>query len=122
MKISLPPSLSYSQISCIVMDPITLAISILFLVPHIESLEKYQVNFRKVLLFSVSKSADDEEGDYVVGAVELSSELDAQKIIDGIGRKGIIHTVPPERVFHLHVEGDICCDLVSEEYEIIRIN
>jgi hypothetical protein len=110
-----PFSLAYSQVSRVELDPIRLSVAVEFVEPHVETYSKYRISFEKILLISISKTAEDEDGSYVVGKAELKLETDVQKLINNLSANAMISTSPPPRAYHFHLEGDICLDVVSEE-------
>lgn len=77
------------------------------------------------ILFKFSRTLDD-EGLFVVGGVSLTSIYDGGKdILDSLSydfKDESSHRVsyPQRALWHFHLEGDICIDVVCEYYELLK--
>lgn len=83
------------------------------------------LKFFNVALFKFSRTLDD-EGLFVVGAVSLKPYGDGGRdILDSLGydfrdEGGNPVSFPDRVLWHFHLEGDVCIDLVCEKYELFR--
>jgi hypothetical protein len=78
-----------------------------------------------LVLFKFSRTLDD-EGLFVVGGVSLTPVHHGnQNILASLGYDfrnddGYPVSYPSRGLWHFHVEGDICIDVVCEEYELLE--
>lgn len=76
-------------------------------------------------LFKLSRTLDD-EGLFVVGEVSLIPFHDGGRdILDSLGydfrnESGYTLSFPNRVLWHFHLEGDICIDVVCEKYELLK--
>jgi hypothetical protein len=76
-------------------------------------------------LFKFSRTLDD-EGLFVVGGVSLTPFDDGGRdILDSLGydfrnEHGYTVSFPNRVLWHFHLEGDICIDVVCENYELLK--
>jgi len=116
LSMCLPENISYFQISQVVLEPIELWLR-LELVNPIEQ-ENFALEFRDLAYFSISKTPEDNEGCYMIGDIKLSSVNDVAPLLDKLGYGFLkLDVSTRDNFYYLHIEGDLCLDVVSCSYK-----
>jgi hypothetical protein len=117
--IDLPENISYFQIIQVILDPITLGLQLEIFDPIDH--KTVVLEFRNLLYLSISNTPDDDNGDYMIGDIQLRSvsadELNALLATLNYGYLDI-DIKDKKEFYHLHEEGCICIDVVSCSYKI----
>lgn len=116
MLTRLPENISYYQIQRVILDPIKLELC-LELVNPIGG-ENICLEFKKLAYFSVSKTPDDEEGCYLIGDIKLTQVNDVPKILEKLQYDFLNVDINQGNFYYLHIEGDICLEVVGCYYKI----
>jgi hypothetical protein len=120
MLINLPENISYFQISRIFLDPIELWLCLDITNPI--GKETFSLEFRKLAYFSITKTPDDDDGYYLIGDIKLIKVNDISSLLDNLGGNFFAQNTNCKNGFyHLHIEGDLCIDIVSCSYKLIKI-
>jgi hypothetical protein len=112
--------ISHCQISQVVLEPTQLWLRLEFIDPI--DLKEIVLELDKMAYFSLSKTSDDEDGAYVILEAKLSSVNDSLGLLSKLNY-GFISSPQInllESIYHLHIEGDICLDVVCESYKIFE--
>ena len=115
---SLPDGVSHPQVSGIHLDPVRISVGIDFIEPYVGGTNEFRFTFEKILLFTISKTPDDEDGLYLVGNVTLRRSENVMEALNGLLVRNMRHTTLPESVYVFHLEGEICVDIVCEGFEL----
>lgn len=112
----LPENASYFQIVNIVIDPIKLWVELELIDPI--ALKNHILQFHELAYFSISKDHDDNDGCYTICDIELTRSHNVKEILSSLGYRFTGNSTLKEidSVYHLHLEGDVCMDIVSAEY------
>lgn len=119
IKDRLPKDIDYYQINDIKLEPITLDLSIGFINP-ISPDDFFSINFKNLAYFSVSKTPNDIDGIFQIGCCELFHCKDPHSLSELV-KCGLVIYERFGESYYLHIEGDVCIDVVSEELIIDNI-
>lgn len=112
--------ISHCQISQFVLEPTKLWLRLEFIDPI--DLKEIVLELYKMAYFSLSKTSDDEDGAYVILEAELLSVNDSLELLSKLNY-GFISSPQInvlDSLYHLHIEGDICLDVVCESYKVFE--
>jgi len=109
----------YCQISQFIMESTKLWLRLEFIDPT--DLKEIVLELYKIAYFSLSKTLNDEDGTYVVLEAKLSSINNSLELLSKLNY-GFINDpqLVLKKTYHLHIEGDICLDVVCESYKIFE--
>ncbi len=93
---------------------------------ELEDLSQIIIDMRSILLFNLSKTLADMEGPYFIIELEMKKVLDGGKDLltklhyDCKDKQGNLIIYPGKTIYHLRLDGDISCDVVSVEFDLYR--
>jgi len=125
---SLLQSLRNSQLSEVRLDPCTLSIQFRFTFGP--GKDDVVIEMSKTVHIAISKDPEDEELLAIVGEVTLHEALDGGLSIltdlkypfKSTADRSAVFTYPSTRLYHFHMEGDVCADVVCAQYKLQVIN
>ena len=121
---SLLESLQDSELSEVRLDPVSLSIEFRFTFGP--ERENVSIQMSKIVHIAISKDPDDEEMLAIVGKVLLNPVLDGGlSILEDLKYpfkstedQTMVLTYPSVQLYHFHLEGDICADVVCAQYKM----
>lgn len=125
---SILESLQDSQVSNVQLDPQMLSIQFQFTFGP--GRDDVVIEMSNTVHIAISKDPEDEELPALVGEVSITPVLDGGLAVltalkypfKSTEDRGSVFTYPSIRLYHFHLEGDICAEVVCAQYKIRIVN
>jgi hypothetical protein len=113
-----------SQLKSVVLNPLTLALQFIF--TAVEGRPDTILELLGIAQVNLAKDLDDEEMLAIVGEASLVSVADGGLGIfeqlrypfKSLADDSVPFSYPGTELFHFHLEGDVCADVICKEYRL----
>ena len=126
--VSLLHYLRNSQLTEISISPVDFSVKLTFTFAFESHSRDFVVHLFRLVHISFSKDLEDNEGCYVVYEMNLKKIDDGGKNILSLlnypikNRTGEVFSYPSQELYHFHLEGDMCIEVICGKYHIYESN